>query len=249
MKPVSPELSKLSSELMAASRPASVRLNSPEDLRFESSRPWLHAASSPQERPALRHVCERNVVGVPFPLGGDLRQQQTAPPSHLHHQAMAPNLDVRGSCYRLERAEHRDLDLDLRQLRRRHRRKPWIGAARGDGTLRHSARQRIVALDVADASAELAAMVNGDEHAVAPLVEPGRVAGMAGAPPGYMSRDGIPSDAQQRRTLGCGSSSSRSSRMPPPDSRRRPTCLRRRHRNPRTAESRRRVPQAPAPRA
>ena len=52
---------------------------------------------------------------------------------------------------------------------------------------------------VTDASAELAAMVNGDEHAVAPAVDRGLVTGGRSRTAGHVGGDRLASDSQQRR--------------------------------------------------
>src|SRR5713226_6164460 len=60
---------------------------------------------------------------VPVEFGRDLGQQKTPLPAILHHEAMATDGDVGRTGNRLERAEQRDLDVDLGELDVRDRRK------------------------------------------------------------------------------------------------------------------------------
>src|SRR5579862_8830418 len=63
---------------------------------------------------------------VPFPLSGDLRQQQPAFPSLFDDEPVKANGDVVERRDRLERAEQRQLDVDRRDFLRSDRRKPRI---------------------------------------------------------------------------------------------------------------------------
>ena len=53
-------------------------------------------------------------LSIPMPLGGDLRKQQAAMPSQLHHETVAADFDIVGADDRFERAEQRELELEVR---------------------------------------------------------------------------------------------------------------------------------------
>ena len=81
-----------------------------------------------------------------------------------------------GPVDRLERAEQRDLDVQLFELGRRDRRETRIGRPGGDRAARHDGAERLVRLDVADAATQLAAVVQRHERA-ARLLQHGGLAG------------------------------------------------------------------------
>src|SRR5439155_19211757 len=126
-----------------------------EHLRLEP--PHLRAALPRVARqPRLVTRLRDKRLAVPIPFRRDLRQEQASVPPHFHHQAMAADLDIVGKGNRLERTQHRDLELEMRELGGADRRKSWIGAGCGDGAAQDHAAERLVSVHMANAPAQFA---------------------------------------------------------------------------------------------
>ena len=107
-------------------------------------------------------------VGIPLPFDSDLRQQKTAAPPQFDDQSVSADLDVDCARDGFERAEQRQLDLDGRQFRFEDRGKPRVSTARSHRAARDDATERIVAVEMSDAAAQIAVRVEGDERRAAP---------------------------------------------------------------------------------
>ena len=117
-------------------------------------------------------------------------------PPHFHHQAMAADLDIVGKGNRLERTQHRDLELEMRELGGADRRKSWIGAACGDGAAQDHAAERLVSVHMANAPAQFAMAVDRDERA-AGVVEHARAARRRSVAAGYVGDNRVAGDLEQ----------------------------------------------------
>src|SRR5204863_1671057 len=87
---------------------------------------------------------------IPLPFGRDLRQQQPPVPAHLDDETMTADRDLARIAHRLERTEHGDFYVEVRQLAGADRRKPRIGAACGNRAVGDHVCDWAVGLDVAD---------------------------------------------------------------------------------------------------
>ena len=135
-----------------------------EDFRFEA--PDRCAGFPRIDRQAgLAARLRQKRRRVPFPLGGDLRQQQATASFARDEQAMAADFDVAWPGDGLERAEQRQLDVDVRKFAPAARHEPRIRAAGRHRALGDDAYERLVGFDVSDTAAKFAAMVDGDERA------------------------------------------------------------------------------------
>ena len=189
-------------------------------------------------------------------------------PGPLDDETVPADFNVGRTGDRLERAQKRQLDLECRQLRGGDRRKSWIRAARRDSAPFQHAPKRLVRLDMTDAPAELAVIVDGHECA-GESGERRRRRGSRQARAGHVGGDGVARHLQQQAPIGVRrhrghklchvcpdptpcppwSGFSRRCRMPPPCIRP-PRIYRLTHRpNPRTAARPRRARRAPSRRA
>src|SRR6185295_4715277 len=100
---------------------------------------------------------------IPLPFRRDLRQQQASAPILFDEQAMRADLDVVRAANRLERAEERQLDVDVIELGGRDRLESRILAARGDGALRDDLIEPQIGREVADAPAQISVAMHADE--------------------------------------------------------------------------------------
>ena len=104
---------------------------------------------------------------IPAPFGRDLRQQQTASLALLDDEPVASD-DDRAGIARIdlfERSEHRDLDLQVVELRRAHRLEPRIFAGGADRAARDLLGQWTTALERPDAAAQLSLALQRHERA------------------------------------------------------------------------------------
>ena len=108
---------------------------------------------------------------------------------------MPTELDIIRRRHGLERTKERNLDFQTRQFDGRHRVKPRIGAARGDGALADDAGKRLPCPDVADATAESAVQMNRDEGPVRVFGRPGQLRRTADA--GHVRDDGDACNLEQ----------------------------------------------------
>src|SRR5712691_3318305 len=63
---------------------------------------------------------------IPLPLSRDLRQEQSSPAAACDEQPVPSDLDIGGTADRLERAQQRQLDIDVRQFVRADWREPRV---------------------------------------------------------------------------------------------------------------------------
>ena len=102
-------------------------------------------------------------LSIPPPFGRHLGKQQTSLPSLFDDETMAADFDLVERRYGFEGSEDRQLDINLGQFRCGDGWKSGVCAAGRDGALRDDPRERLVRLKMADAAAELTALVERDE--------------------------------------------------------------------------------------
>ena len=137
-----------------------------EDFRLESINERAALPGVGREAGLAAGMREK-LQAIPAPFGRDLRQQQTASLALLDDEPVASD-DDRAGIARIdlfERSEHRDLDLQVVELRRAHRLEPRIFAGGADRAARDLLGQWTTALERPDAAAQLSLALQRHERA------------------------------------------------------------------------------------
>ena len=121
----------------------------------------------------------------------------------LDDKTVSADLDIVRTSDRLERAEERQLELEVRQLGRADRRESRIRAARGERAARDHPAERLVGLDMTDTAAQLARVVNRDERSTRPI-EHFEAFGNRRRRPRHVGGDRVARDLQEKTAIGGG---------------------------------------------
>ena len=139
-------------------------------IRLEDEQLALGRAPRFRRQPRFAARCREKLLPRPAVVGRDLRQQDALAPAATDDHSVLPGTNLlrvaRRERHRL--GQHRNLDLERRQLLGRHRRKPRI-LGRGRGC--HPGddfRQRPIGSDVTDTTAQLAVAAQRHERAAGP---------------------------------------------------------------------------------
>src|SRR5579864_7223947 len=114
-----------------------------EDFGVESPQAGTSRPSVARQPRFVAGVLEKG-GGVPLPVGGDLRQQQSPVPPLFHNEPMTSDFDLGGRLDPLEWTEQRDFNVNIRELRWGDGRKSRIGGRRGHCTAGNDAAERFV---------------------------------------------------------------------------------------------------------
>src|SRR6266498_641713 len=145
-------------------RPSTLDFRFAEDFRLKRPEAGARFAPRPWRKAGLPADFGQKTFPVEPPLGGNLGQEQAAPPFQLDDQPVAPDLDRLRVSYRSRRGQHRNLNAAFRQLVGGKRRKPRVFQGGAQSEPGHGAGQIPFRGKGADAAAKLPAPAQRHEE-------------------------------------------------------------------------------------